>query len=499
MVVTPLSVDEQSAWEDATSQAARIRQGEISATDAVAAAKHRIARLNPILNVVVSDLNEYLPRRLDARNRDAPLSGVPFLRKDLGIAVRGEPLYLGNAALREVDHRPKWTSELAYRFDRLGLVTLATTNTPEMGAQTTTQPLSTGPTRNPWNLKLSASGSSGGSAAAVASGMVPIAHTNDYLGSTRLPAAWNGLYGLKPGRGRVPLGSAGISRMSSECVVTRSVRDLAVVLDGISGYAPGELWTALPPPKPYIDTVQAASAGDLSRLRIGFLSHAPSAVPVDARIAAAVHGAAEALEALGHEVHQAHPEALFEDRSAAPRHDRGSDYRRRLRVIEKLLGRPVREADVEPFLWAMARRGGESVDADLAAAAWEQEWAARVTAWWEFDGFDVLLTPTATMAPEALDLLAVPATDPTRFFAEHIARHIEFTMPFNATGQPALAFPFATEDEPVLPASVQIVAAPHRDDVALAVAALLEQTNPSVRRPPINASAERLPLLRSAS
>lgn len=479
------------AWDDATTQAERVRSGELTAMEAVQAALDRMAMVNPLLNVIVSDLGEEGLRAADTgQATNGALWGVPFLRKDLGVAVAGEPLYLGNRVLREMDYRPDWTSELAVRFSKLGLIAVGTTNTPEMGAQTTTQPLSTGPTRNPWNTDWSASGSSGGSGAAVAAGIVPIAHANDYLGSTRLPAAWQGLYGLKPSRGRVPLGASATSRMSSECVITRSVRDLAAVLDGICGHAPGELWAAVPPAHPYAEVVREAAATGPSRLRVGVLTEAPAQIPVAPAIVGAVRDAGQILERLGHDVTWTHPAALFEGQRQAPQHDRPSDYRRRLRVLSKLMGRTVREDDVEPFLWAMAEPDGETLDEYLAAETWQQEWSARVTAWWERDGHDILLTPTAAMFPEPLADLAVRDNDPASFFAEHISRHITFTAPFNVTGQPALAMPLPAAGDIGPPPSVQIVAAPQRDDLVLAVAAMLEQDTPAPLHPPVNATGK---------
>jgi len=499
-----------TTWLEAVEVARLIAQGELTPSEVVASAVDRMRRMDPVLNVVVSDLGDAAVQacgRAFGMPRPArtwpPLAGVPFLRKDLGVAVSGEPLYLGNRALKEADYRPTWTSDLARRFSRLGLRAIGTTNTPEMGAQTTTQPLSTGPTRNPWNVSLSSSGSSGGSAAAVAAGVVPVAHANDYLGSTRLPAAWQGIYGLKPSRGRVPLGPSAVSRMSSECVVTRSVRDLATVLDGIAGPGAGELWVALPCPQPFAVTVARAVAGQLGPLRVGVLTRSPSGIPVHPTIGAAVQEAGRVLQDWGHEVSEAFPRALVEADPGLPRYDRGSDYRRRIRVIESLLGRQVEEQDVEPFLWAMAQRGGETVDEHLAAEVRQQEWSARVTGWWEQDGYDILLTPTVAMFPEPLELLAVNPDDPTEFFSRHVARHIAFTVPFNVTGQPAMAVPFATTspgesasdpdvERSCPPPSIQIVGAPHRDDLVLAVAAQLEVSRPSIGRPPMSADAREV-------
>lgn len=473
---------EELRWLDATDTSLLIQSGEVSVTEVIEGALKRIQQLNPALNAVVLHFVEQARARarfLQDNPSGGPFSGVPFLLKDLGVAVAGQPLFLGNQALKKANFCPSWTSELALRFNRLGLVTLGTTNTPEMGAQTTTQSLVWGPARNPWDLSRSTSGSSGGAAAAVAAGMVPLAHGNDYLGSIRLPAAWNSVVGMIATRGLVPVGTGTTSRMSREFVIGRSVRDLAAVLDGVAGEAAGELWLA---PRQGISYLEAIEAQE-SPLRIGLLLHSPHRTPVDNEVQAAVQQVGHALEDIGHLVELAHPDALFEDQERSLHYDRSSDYRRRIYVIERLLGRQVQREDVEPFLWEMAQKGGETVDQYLAAQSWQQEWSARLLGWWNHKGYDLLVCPTIANGPEHLADLEV--SNPLRFFADHIARHVAFTMPWNVSGQPALALPWCVKERYTAapPPSVQLIANRCRDDLVLSIAAQLEAYNHSVLHP----------------
>lgn len=472
-------------FEDATMLARRIGADETDARELLAAAVSRMDEFEPLLNAIVSRLDDRASDLLDKSGvADGPFAGVPFLRKDLGIAAAGEPLYLGNAALRAADYRPTWTSALTARFARLGFVTVGTTNTPELGAQTTTQPLSTGPTRNPWDLARSASGSSGGSAAAVAAGYVPVAHANDYLGSTRLPAAWNGLYGLKPSRGRVPLGPGSVSPMSSEAVVTRSVRDMAVVLDGIAGGAPGELWVAPPPVRSYTAVALEAADGRLRRLRIGVPLPGSGHNPLDPAIATALEACADLLDRMGHFVSRVGPSALDEDPDRLPDFTAPSDYLRRRRVLENLLGRAVGIDDMEPFLWVMSERESETADDYRRREQYRQEWSARVTSWWERDGMDILVTPTIDRFPETIADLEM-SSDPERYYSDHIAGHVAYTAAFNMTGQPALAIPFDLPGLDGVPPSLQLIGGPFRDDDVLALAAAIEAAHPFIRHPPL--------------
>jgi amidase len=292
---------ELDAWE----QAARVRRGEVTPAELVEEAIARIERIDPKIHALVSPLFDEARAAARAPLPDGPFHGVPFLMKDLGATQQGQPYYAGNRALRDARYRAPHDTYLGARFRRAGLIALGKTNTPEFGLQSTTQPLAFGPTRNPWDLERSSGGSSGGSAAAVAAGLVPVAHANDGAGSIRIPAAWCGVVGLKPSRGRVPVEPTSIGRSFAGFGITRSVRDAAALLDAVHGHEPGDLYRVPPPQRPYADELGA----DPGSLRVGLLTRAPGAVVHD-DCRAGAEAAAKLLESLGHRVEPDGPPAL---------------------------------------------------------------------------------------------------------------------------------------------------------------------------------------------
>jgi amidase len=259
-------------WKlDACAQAELVRSREVAPTELVQAAIARIEQLNPLLNAVVTPLFD---RALADASRGipaGPFGGVPLLLKDFLCETAGDPYFEGSRYLRDIGWHSPADSRLASRFRQAGFMLLGKTNLPEFAASATTEPAAFGATRNPWNPERSAGGSSGGSAAAVASGMVAPAHANDGTGSIRIPAASCGLVGLKPSRGRVPAGEAGLLDNVVEHVLTRSVRDAAAVLDAISGPQAEDPNAVAPPRRSYRQEVGA----DPGSLRIGFLRHDP--------------------------------------------------------------------------------------------------------------------------------------------------------------------------------------------------------------------------------
>ncbi len=468
---------------DAVAQAALVAKGELTPRELVEAAIARAERLDPQLGAIVSPLFDEARRAASAALPDGPLRGVPFLIKDIGATQAGQPQFMGNRALRDAGHRAPRDTYLGARLRRAGLVTLGTSNTPEFGLQSTTQPLAFGPTRNPWDPARSTSGSSGGSCAAVAAGIVPIAHANDGAGSIRLPAAWCGLVGLKPSRGRIALEPTWIGRSFVGFGVTRSVRDAALLLDAVHGNEAGDLFVLAPPSRPYRLEVGA----DPGRLRIGLLTQIRD-VRVHPDCSAAAQAAAKCLEALGHAVEEAWPEALFDEERALRMLAFGPlEYRMCLRTLERLLARPVEPDDVESFLWTIAGLDWPPVTAEayLEAAEWRQGWATRVAAWWA-GGFDLLVTPTVCEPPALLSELAAGAGGPWELL-ERLGPHMAFTEPFNVTGQPAISLPLQVTAQG-LPVGVQLVAALGREDLLLRVASQLEQAMPwSGRRPRLHA------------
>jgi amidase len=474
---------DELATLDAVAQAELVEKGELTPLELVDGAIARIERLDPALGAVVSPMFEEARAAARGVLPRGALRGVPFLMKDIGATQAGMPHFLGNRALRDAGFRAPHDSYLGARFRRAGLVTVGTSNIPEMGLQSTTQPLAFGPTRNPWDPLRSPSGSSGGSCAAVAAGLVPVAHANDGAGSIRLPAAWCGLVGLKPSRGRVALEPTWIGRSFVGFAVTRSVRDTAALLDAVHGNEAGDLFVLSPPERPYLGELGA----DPGRLRIGLLTHMRGA-EVDAGCREAALGAAELLESLGHVVEPSWPEALFEEERALRTLSFGPlEYRLCLRTLARLLERPVESDDVEPYLWTLAGLDWPPVIAEdyLEAAEWRQGWATRVASWWS-DGFDLLLTPTVCEPPAPLAELAADPGRPWDLL-ERLGPHMAFTEPFNVTGQPAITLPLFMTPEG-LPLGVQLVAALGREDLLLRVASQLEQAAPwSGRRAPLHA------------
>jgi amidase len=455
-------------WLDATATAELVRRGELSAREVIEAAIGRIEQLNPALNAVIAPTFDSARDGLEALPPRAPLRGVPFLLKDLTVEQAGLPYWMGNRALRERDHRSTADTVLGARFRAAGLVTLGKTNTPEFGPQPTTQPLACGPTHNPWRRGHSPGGSSGGSCAAVAAGLVPIAHANDGGGSIRLPSSWCGLVGLKPSRGRTAARAGEVNRNVVEHVVTRSVRDTALALDCVHGAAPGELYVAPPPLRAFSAEVGAPQPP----LRIGLLTRAPHATTHPECVAAAEH-AARRLTDLGHAIDAAWPQALFDadvpERTAAL-WAVGSAVD--VDSLAERLGRTVSADDVEPYTWAMAAYARRFSGAEIIRAMEvQQRYAERIAQWWN-TGFDLLLTPTTTEPPPPHTELIPDADRPLRI-GRRFAAISAFTIPFNVTGQPAISLPLHwTADG--LPVGVQLVAGFGREDLLLRVAAQLE-------------------------
>lgn len=473
---------------DATAQAELIRSGEITPLDLVDAAIARIEKLNPQLNAVIIPLFE--KARMQAKSPtlpSGPFRGVPFVLKDLVCATAGDPLHNGLRILKELNHVSRHDTYLAAKFKAAGFICVGRANTPELGLIPTTEPHAYGPSCNPWNLNHSTGGSSGGSAAAVAAGLVPVGHANDGGGSIRVPASECGLVGLKPSRGRVSLGpdfGEMWQGFAIEGVVTRSVRDTAGVLDAIAGNMPGDPYASPPQRRPFVQELGAAPG----KLRIGFMNRAPQGnTPLHADCVDAVATTAQTLSALGHIVEESHPAALDEVEflhhfaSVVTAHASVA-----LEDLGRLLGRTLTQNDVEPWTWANAERGRKcSASQYLAALNWLQTWSRRVAQWWA-DGFDLLLTPTMGTPPPLLGEL-VATSETVRVVAKRVYGLMQFTPQYNITGQPAISLPLHW-NAAGLPIGVQLVSAFGREDQLLQIAAQLEQAKPwKDKWPPVHA------------
>ncbi|GII03311.1 amidase [Planobispora takensis] len=405
-----------------------------------------------------------------AHSGHGPFTGVPFLIKDHGPVAEGVPFSVGSRALRAMtaDH----DTDLMKRFRAAGLATLGVTTVPEMVVDFVTESDRYGVTRNPWDPDRSAGGSSGGAAALVAAGAVPLAHASDGAGSIRIPASCCGLVGLKPSRGRVTSGpdmGEPMFGMAYEFALTRTVRDAAHLLDAVHGPAVGDKYTAPPPARPYASEVGA----DPGTLRVAVTTAAWSGVPVDPEVAAATVAAGTVLEKMGHLVEEGAPAVDWQDTLRAMQ-------AQRVAIASTVLLAP-REPD--PDLLEISTRhllqdAKETSALGLILGFHAQNRVTRsVSAF--FTGCDLLVTPTLAWPPVTHGTFRYDADDhPT--LEERLARIFEygpFTMVFNVSGHPAISLPLGWSGSG-LPIGVQLVAGHGREDLLLRVAARLEEAVP---------------------
>jgi amidase len=460
---------------DATAQADLVRTGEVSATELVQAAVAR-AEATSDLNAIIHPRYQEAVEEAGGDLPDGPFRGVPFVLKDLDGVAAGLPLHMGTKVLRDRGFVAPTDDTLARRFRAAGLVVIGKTNTPELGLVPSTEPESVGPTHNPWDPTRTPGGSSGGSAAAVAAGVVPLGHAGDGGGSIRIPAAFCGLVGLKPSRGRVPLGpdvGESWSGLVSRLVVSRSVRDTATILDAVAGPDVGDPYWAPPPARPYADEVGA----EVGSLRIGWVAQPPDgSTTVDPEVAAATEATAERLAGLGHRVEEASPAALADESMTGHFITCfGVWTAHELDVIGEMIGEPVTAEGVEAGTWAVAELGRSVTGAQyLAGREGLHAHARAVIRWW--DDWDLLLTPTVPELAPTLGQFGAEPDNPLAGLLRSTAT-VAFTAVFNSTGQPAISLPLA-RSAAGLPIGMQLVAAPAREDVLLRVAGQLETAHP---------------------
>jgi amidase len=467
---------------DATAQAELVRNKQVKPIELVEAAIERIERVNSKLNAVITPMFDEARSAANAELPSGPLAGVPFLLKDLLASYAGVRMASGSAFT--ADFVPSHDSELVARYRRAGLIILGKTNTPEFGIMPTTEPTTFGPSRNPWDTASATGGSSGGSAAAVASGMVPFAHGNDGGGSIRIPASCCGLFGLKPTRGRNPLGpdfGDMFSGLVAEHALTRSVRDSAALLDATSGPDVGDPYWAPPPARPFIKEVGA----DPGRLRIAFTTSAPSGVQIHPDCVAAVDDAVRLCSDLGHEVVEAAPR--IDGEQMAPMFmtiwSAGCTW-----TIDGAAGALKRQPSAdqfEPGTWALYQMGQKQTGAGyMAALAWIQA-ASRDVARFMLD-YDVWLTPTLGEPPLPLGSFDSPAEQPLAGLRRAV-QFVPFTPVCNMTGQPAMSVPLFWNNDG-LPVGTHFVGRFGDEATLFRLAAQLEAARPWVdRRPPVSA------------
>jgi len=487
------------AREDAVGLSELLRHGEVSAAEVLEEAITRIERVNPALNAVVERLYDSA-RNTSGRPVEGRFGGVPFATKNLLAAVQGVRLTSGSRFFK--DFIAPHDSELVRRYRRAGLVLCATTNSPEFGLLPVTEPELHGPTRNPWNPAHTPGGSSGGSAALVAAGALPMAHANDGGGSIRIPASCCGLFGLKPSRGRTPVGpdrqevwfGCGVDH-----VVSRSVRDSAAALDASSGPEPFGLTRIAQPPQPFLLEVTTPPG----RLRIAFSArpHMPSVVHRDC--VQALESAAALCQELGHEVEEA--DLGLDSRALAKAFFTVVVSEIAADVAEggRLLGRKPTHRDFETETWLAALLARQVTAEALALALRHLQAVSRQVGAF-FERYDVLLTPTLGQPPPALGALKPKGAEAAmqRLAAaqssmlllklgggldaavDRVFDFIPFTPLANFTGQPAMSVPLSW-NAAGLPVGVQAIGRYGDEAMLLRLAGQLEQARPwAERRPP---------------
>lgn len=459
---------------DATAVADEIRSGGIDPYELLDLTLARLHERDPVLNATVSVCADEARAGLATLDRDAPFAGVPFVVKDLGAAVAGLPHTRGSRLW--ADAIAAADSELVRRYRAAGFVIIATTNTPELGKNASTEPLIHGPARNPHRPTHSPGGSSGGTAAAVAAGIAPIGHGNDGGGSIRIPAGMCGLVGLKPSRGRTT-GHPELSQLTYPLavnhVLTRSVRDTARALDATAGPMPGDAYAIGQPTRTWAESVDR----DPSPLRIAVSVNDRSGNRIHEEPAGAVLALAELLADLGHEVVEAAPAWPNDDLALVMRSIAGVITK--LQVDDRLaeLGRALRDDDLEPFTRMLYNRADEATGEQVIRAMRAIESAGRSIGEFFVD-HDLLLT--ATLAEPTPPLGHLDTTDIAAMIGR-AGRYSELTSPFNVSGQPAISLPTGAVQagpEAGMPIGVQLVGAFGREDLLLAVSGQVERAQP---------------------
>lgn len=458
--------------EDALGLAALVRRGEVAPLELLEAALERCAAVEEQLNAVPLR-HEALAREWAATvDRSAPFAGVPFLLKDLAVGLAGTVTSAGSRFF--ADARATVDSEIVRRYRKAGLVIFGKTASPELGLTATTESRLHGATRNPWNLGRTVGGSSGGAAAVVAARVIPIAHATDGGGSIRTPASCCGVFGLKPSRGRTPLGPSrfeGWNGLTIQHAVSMTVRDNAALLDATAGSELGSPYAAPSPVRSFLEETRIAPG----RLRIALIATPPSASSVDPEVSTALNEVGEWLTRLGHDVesarfpidHAATHQGIIDTLMISTR-----------RVLEdraRDIGRAVTAEDVELVTWAFYQ-GAATVSGLAYARAREAFDRAGYEMARLHERFDVILTPTLAKPPVEIGELSLSPPS-LEVFVNNISGFGPFTAIYNMTGQPAMSVPLASTREG-LPIGMMFAAAYGQEGLLYRLASQLEAERP---------------------
>jgi amidase len=472
-------------FKSATEQAELVHSGEVSSRELVEASLAAIDRLDGDLNAVVTRCDERALTEADEvqAGDERRLAGVPIVVKDLAALTEGVRTTHGMAAMG--DWVPSEDSATVRRLRAAGAILVGKTNLPELGILPVSEPHRFGPAHNPWDTSRTPGGSSGGSAAAVAAGMVALAHGNDGGGSIRIPASCCGLVGLKPSRGRVswaPELAELASGFATDGVLTRTVRDTALGLDLLAGYEPGDPYWTPDPSAPFVEALDR----EPEQLRVAFITESPNGVPVHEDCVTTAREAAELLESLGHRVQQVEIEVedAYADNFIKVWIGGTADE---VNTWGRIAGRELDIDKLEPLTRQMYDMSQAlPVTEYLGALDWLYLYSRRLVSMWA--QIDVLLTPTLAKPPIEIGALEPTEGEPPIQMLMNAGEWVPFTPVWNVTGQPAISLPLHHSNAG-LPIGVQLVGPPAGEELLISLAAQLEAARPWAERRPQLAAA----------
>jgi Asp-tRNA(Asn)/Glu-tRNA(Gln) amidotransferase A subunit family amidase len=464
---------------DAIGLADLVAKGDVTPLELLHAVQKRVESIQPRLNCFSALFFDKAEAQIEAGLPEAPFRGVPFALKDISHQLKGTATTNGSRLFQE--NVPDFDSTLVERYKKAGLVIFGKTTSPELGLSPSTESALFGKTRNPWNPERTPGGSSGGTAAAVASRALPMAHGSDGGGSIRMPASCCGVFGLKPTRARVPLGPTqfeGWNGLSVHHALTLSVRDSAALLDATAGPEKGSPYSAPPPERPFLEEVKRSPG----KLRIAMVLSPASGASVDPECLKAATDAAKLCEDLGHDVEEA--------RLPEPCKTVGEimatlvfvSVARTLEDAAEARGRPVTEADVEPITWDNYQRGLSIPSVAYSRAIHACHQVGLAMARFQ-EAFDVVLSPTLAKPPIPLGVLSLSAPSAEDYGRELVA-FMPFTQLYNVTGQPSMSVPLHWTSDG-LPVGVMFSARFGDEATLFRLAAQIEEARPwRERRPP---------------